>query len=315
MIQTRYGTARSLLIFRLMKNGWVLFLALLLASCAPDSDVPHDEECDHGSRAFHDKLPDFNPRLNLFIIGGGTKSDEMMSFLVDSCLRDEASTIAILPWASSEPDTSAWIASTQFERLTDMGVISFVTPPDSLSEQEVMQIQNADLIYMSGGDQSRFIEAVDRNPSVVKAIKWASVNGGCVAGTSAGAALMSKIMITGDQVRQPEYESTYRQLSTDNAVYSLGLGLIDNAIIDQHFIVRSRHNRLLTALHDRPGNIGIGVDESTALWINTGLATVVGERQVILYYPAEETKSLNDKIGLRGVTLDVLLPGEQIFLP
>jgi cyanophycinase len=302
-----------------MNKILILLIPVFFWGCAPEDEtyVETYDDCSgqHSSFAFNDKLPKFSERVNLFIIGGGRKSDDMMQYLLDSCLRPEASSIVILPWSSSEPDTAAWYARQQFEALSSLTITSFSQTPDSLSPNEVMQIRNADLIYLSGGDQSRFLEAISNRPDVKEAIAWASVNGGCVAGTSAGAALMSKVMITGDQKSQEEYERTYATINADNAIYAKGLGLIDGLIVDQHFLARSRHNRLLTALHDHPNNIGVGIDESTALWVNGAVCTVVGESQVLLFYPPEKSKIENGKIGLQGIRLDVLLPGEKILLP
>lgn len=70
-------------------------------------------------------------------------------------------------------------------------------------------------------------------------------------------------------------------------MYEKGLGFIQDGIIDQHFIVRSRYNRLITAMADYPGLWGMGVDEATAVWIQGNHAEVVGESQVVHISPFE----------------------------
>jgi len=296
-----------------MKVFGIFFFAFFLISCVPEVESADESGCENPNFGFKEKLPEFSQTSNLFIIGGGSRSEEMISFLVDSCLRPDASSIIILPWSSSEPDSSAWYAERQFVGFEGFDITSFIYP-DSLFEKEVMQIQNADLIYLTGGDQSLFLEVISERRDVKDAILWASKNGGCVAGTSAGAALMSKVMITGDQKLQEEYESTYSRIAYENGIYKEGLGLIEGVVIDQHFVARSRHNRLLTALHDHPAHIGLGIDESTALWLYNGLCRVIGESQVIRFSPPTKTSQVNQKIGLRGVGLDVFLPGEQFTL-
>ena len=60
------------------------------------------------------------------------------------------------------------------------------------------------------------------------------------------------------------------------------MGLIRSAIIDQHFIVRSRYNRLFSAIAKYPNLLGIGIDEATAILVEGNTATVCGESQVVV---------------------------------
>jgi cyanophycinase len=136
-----------------------------------------------------------------------------------------------------------------------------------------------------------------------------------VGGTSAGAAVMSKIMITGNELKHPEYNSTFRNLEAENIETKTGLGLITNVIIDQHFVKRSRYNRLLTAIIEFPEMIGIGIDESTAILVKGKTIEVVGESQVVvLKNPEESSKKHNDKLGAKGILIDIYLPGEIFTL-
>src|SRR6185369_16866409 len=75
-----------------------------------------------------------------------------------------------------------------------------------------------------------------------------------------------------------------------------GLGLIEHVIIDQHFIARSRYNRLISALHDYPGFLGIGIDESTAIIVDHKQIRVVGESQVLVF--STSSKMGNTSKGL-----------------
>ncbi|HBH23507.1 MAG TPA: cyanophycinase, partial [Cytophagales bacterium] len=63
-------------------------------------------------------------------------------------------------------------------------------------------IRNAKLIYISGGDQNRFMETV-KGTEIEKAISEAYKSSVLIAGTSAGAAVMSKMMITGNELKHP----------------------------------------------------------------------------------------------------------------
>jgi cyanophycinase len=89
-------------------------------------------------------------------------------------------------------------------------------------------------------------------------------------------------MITGDEVF-PAGDRSFGVLAEDNVVAVPGIGLLNNMIVDQHFLVRSRLNRLISVLLDTPEFLAAGIDEATALWIQPdGWAQVLGESQVIL---------------------------------
>ncbi len=104
-----------------------------------------------------------------------------------------------------------------------------------------------------------------------------------IAGTSAGAAVMSEVMLTGDAERwsrnqqDTSYKSTVDFIGSDNLEYGKGMGFLDSIIIDQHFIKRSRYNRLFSALLDYPEYTAIGIDESTALLVYGDNARVIGD--------------------------------------
>src|SRR5690606_3561987 len=90
-------------------------------------------------------------------------------------------------------------------------------------------------------------------------------------GTSAGAAVMSTPMITGDERHpggsRPDSTEPFMTIARDNIITSTGFGLIDGAILDQHFLRRKRHNRLVSAVLEHPKLLGVGIDESTALLV------------------------------------------------
>ncbi|GAB4247422.1 MAG: hypothetical protein Tsb0034_26650 [Ekhidna sp.] len=147
---------------------------------------------------------------------------------------------------------------------------------------------------------------------VKQAIHDAYRRGAIVAGTSAGAAMMSEVMITGDEKNYPEYSATFKNIEPDNIVTAPGLRLLTDAVVDQHFIKRSRYNRLISAVIDYPSLMGIGIDESTAILVDgNGKAEVVGENQVIVLRNAQKEKKLTgSKMGTTGMLMDVLLPGD-----
>lgn len=219
----------------------------------------------------------------LFIIGGGHRSDVLIDSMIAYSNLSEDNFAVVLPMASSVPDTAAYYGKLQFiDRGFEATAFKFEDGEEAISSQ-LDSLRNAALIYIPGGVQSRFMKVIEQNPGIGKAIKDAYKNGALIAGTSAGAAVMSKIMITGDQKKYPEYTSTFYHLEKDNLITDEGLGLIKDVIIDQHFVKRARNNRLLTAVMEYPDKVGIGIDESTAVVVSGNNATVVGESQVLVY--------------------------------
>jgi cyanophycinase len=112
-------------------------------------------------------------------------------------------------------------------------------------------IEQSHLVLLTGGDQRRLLGLIG-GTGLERALDHAyRVSGVCIAGTSAGAAAMSRNMLAGRSI-------------------SDGLGLLRGALIDQHFSQRRRLDRLATAVARHPQLIGIGVDEDTALVISRG---------------------------------------------
>jgi cyanophycinase len=245
----------------------------------------------------------------LFIIGGGSRPLSLMEGVARRLPNPDA-LVLVMPMASSQPDTSMKYGMRPLVELGLTNVKPMHVSAEKVTDAQLDSIRTAAGFYLCGGDQARFMAAVDDR--IIGAIQTAYQNGAVVSGSSAGAAMMSQVMITGDQLREPEYESTYRRIKTDNGVYGEGLGLMPHAIIDQHFVERSRYNRALTALHDFPGLPVIGIGESTALVVEPNAVTVEGESQVVVFWPAETRSDTAGRIGIAELQMDVLLPGDRI---
>ncbi|WP_028871617.1 cyanophycinase [Psychroserpens burtonensis] len=265
--------------------------------------------------AFQSSAQNFDIKGKLFIIGGGSRPASMLDRMVKESGIDKEGYGVVLPMSSSEPDSSAYYATSQFYKqgVTNIYGLNFVKL-EELKASKLDSIRNAKLIYISGGDQNRFMDIVG-GTDIEKAIHDAYKNGSLIAGTSAGAAVMSKMMITGSELKHPEYASTFRHLESENIETKTGLGLITTIIVDQHFVKRSRYNRLLTAIIEYPQLVGIGIDESTAVLVSGKQMEVVGESQVIVFKNPEQSKNtFNDKIGAQGILLNIYLPGETFTI-
>ncbi len=282
----------------------IVLILLLTSSCSP---VPAGKVT---TRSTH-------PSGKLFIIGGGDRPASMVQKMIQASGIYEEGYAIVLPMSSSIPDTSAYYGMLQFQKLgiENIAAFNFADNTTTTVKQKLDSLRNAALIYITGGVQSRFMKAVRNTPGLKPAIEKAYANGALIAGTSAGAAVMSEIMITGEQKKYPEYTSTFYHLEANNIDTAKGIGLITGVIIDQHFVTRARNNRLLTAVMEFPDHIGIGIDESTAIIVADDSVKVVGKSQVLVYRNLSgQARTENGKIAAKNIRVDIYLPGETFLI-
>ncbi|MGC9343974.1 MAG: cyanophycinase [Bacteroidales bacterium] len=278
-----------------MKKSFLLFfVTVFFISCT--SEPTNNEPVSEGS---------------LFIIGGGSRPPEMVKDMIHLSGVDTAGYIVILPMASANKDTAFYYSSRQFREQGIENIYDLRSGRQGLNSEKLEMLINASMIYISGGSQGRFMDSV-RNTNVFDAIHDAYKRGAMIAGTSAGAAVQSKLMITGDQKKHPVYTGYFETIEADNMILKEGLGLIESIIVDQHFIQRQRLNRLIAVILENPSKIGVGIDESTAIHVMGDSAKVYGVSQVIvLENPSDEIKSQNGLLGGKDLSLSVYLPGEK----
>jgi cyanophycinase len=253
---------------------------------------------------------------SLFIIGGGHKSKELMQQLVATAQLTSNDYIAFLPMATQEPDTSYYYIKEDFAGVCNNKVCNFnFTKNDINKTSWIDSVKKAKIIYLGGGDQSRFMNIVLHTP-IQTAIQEAYKNGAIVAGTSAGAAMMAHYMITGNQLLgDTTYESTFPKLWAGNLEITEGLSLIDSAIIDMHFVARSRYNRLLTAIAKYPTLPCIGIDEGTAIIVHNNNVKVAGTSQVIVFSdPQNLSVTKKDYIKFDDVKMSIYTEGDEFEL-
>ncbi len=127
-------------------------------------------------------------------------------------------------------------------------------------------IEQATAVWITGGNQNFLCERY-LGTRVEDALQRLLARGGVVGGTSAGAAIMSRSMIAGGK---------------HDPIMATGFGLLPGTIIDQHFLRRNRGDRLDAALRYRPGHVGIGIDEETALVCRPNMYEVIGNSDVVM---------------------------------
>jgi cyanophycinase len=207
----------------------------------------------------------------IILVGGGTRPPEAMKRFVN--WSGEEKSILIITWGSEEPEARFnWLREDLIPYTSN---IIHAARPDTVENKQkfLQQLQSASGVFFSGGDQNRIMDILE-DRELFDAIKNKFSSGTVFGGTSAGTAVAADIMFTG----------TADLTIIDGAKVETrkGLGFLPNLIIDQHYIVRHRHNRLFGLMLQHPDKVGLGIDEDTAVAItNQTCAEVLGATQVI----------------------------------
>lgn len=211
--------------------------------------------------------------------------------------------LVLIPTASVTSDFgdySAWLDYWASFQWRDVHVIHSRTREEAMQDETSRRIlENATAVWMSGGDQSRLADRYAGTP-IERGLMSVLARGGIVGGTSAGAAITSSIMISGGW-NDPQLKQ--------------GFSILSKAIVDQHFTQKRRFERLAKAVQSNPNRLGIGVDESTGLFISENRVRVVGDGAVFLFRHAtsvsSETPSMQENAFL-SIQTAKLLPGDEI---
>lgn len=240
----------------------------------------------------------------LFIVGGGKISDALRKEAI-ALAGGAKARVAIFAQASREKN-----AGPETAKLFDACGAGQVDVVDLDAKTKARQlVAKATLIWFGGGSQNRLMEELKR-ADLVDAIRTRWREGAVVGGTSAGAAVMSKLMITGD-----EYERG--RITASSTALGDGLGLLDGAIVDQHFVARGRFPRLLSAVLDHPEQLGIGIDESTAAIVEGDTLRVSGDSHVLVFDARAATcakATPGELVGAEDIRFHVLRPGTKLRL-
>jgi cyanophycinase len=257
--------------------------------------------------------PDPGP---LVIIGGGHRPAYLMEQIVELAGGEDCRMV-VIPMASSQPLETALYQSWQLEEAgcPDVDFVRFdriTANHDSI----VSALDDVTGIFFSGGSQSRLTGHM-LGTRMLERVREIHQEGGVVAGTSAGAAVMSELMITGDERLYPDAERSFTTIEKDNIVTTPGFGFVTRAIIDQHFIARQRENRLISLVLERPELLGIGIDESTAIIVDGAAFEVLGENTVMVFDAGDAAAIGTDADGDlwgHGLTLHLLQSGQRYDL-
>ena len=222
----------------------------------------------------------------------------------------EKAEVLIVPVASDYPEFAADVYTQAFRNLG-------VANPRVLratSRQDVFQANPDELldgvtgVFITGGDQMRLVSLLGGTELAAKLRQMVRETPLVLAGTSAGAAGMSTSMIVRGESTSHPHKGAVK--------LSPGLGFLKNIIIDQHFTERGRISRLITSVSYNPYNLGIGIDENTAIILDgQGVLEVFGNGSVtivdgskITYNEIAEVPE-DDSFSVCGVQLHILRDG------
>lgn len=183
--------------------------------------------------------------------------------------------ILIIPIASEFPEVAAQVYTDVFNALGAASVQTLNVPNRSSAlDIDPDLLETVTGVFMSGGDQARLSEKLGGTP-FADSLKTRAIEKRLVlAGSSAGAAGMSTSMIVRGVPAAAPHAGSIR--------LSPGLGILGNVVIDQHFTQRHRLSRLITAVSYNPANLGIGIDEDTAIILHEGMLEVIGSGTVTI---------------------------------
>lgn len=275
----------------------VVLAAVALSACAPKEPAPAAAR----------------PKGYLFIVGGGDRDEPLMRRYVELAKRGGPAKIVVFTMASGVPlETGPGLVAELKGYGVEDAAYFHLTREEALDPAKVKILDGVTGVWFSGGDQAKQTAVLLGTPLHRKMLELYA-EGCLLGGTSAGAAVMSEFMITGNEKRANNEEGTWEVIWADNIHHSEGFGFVKNAVIDQHFVTRRRHNRLISVVLENPTLVGVGIEESTAVLVRPdGKYEVLGEGQVIVYdaRQAATAKSPDGHLGGHGLTMHVLLAGD-----
>jgi len=283
-----------------------LLALAILQGCSPGEVQDHDEGAVVPGR--------------LVIVGGALQSDNAAVYSAVLEARHGSGPLCVIPTASSDPSEAiegAVATLTQYGGIgSAKGVLLSTDEPERARDPAVAsELTECSGFYFTGGSQSRILDVFLPEGDTTEAYRalwqrWRE--GAVVAGSSAGAAMMSRVMISGGSSEEAVNLGVADAQDADGVRLRPGMGFFE-PILDQHFLARGRIGRLIVAVIDEAApQIGLGIDENTALVVDGESAVVVGASGVVLVDGrASQTLGPNRASGL---TVSLIGAGDTVDL-
>jgi cyanophycinase len=253
------------------------------------------------------------PRGCLIIIGGGEDKKDDRVILREVARHIRGGKLVLATVASHQPEGYFADYEAGFKDL-DVGELVELYVEDrheAMDREKLSVLDDAAGIFFSGGDQLRITSQIG-DTGIEAKVRGIYERGGVVAGTSAGASVMSETMLVKGASKE-----THR---IGDLHMAPGMGLIRNVIIDQHFAERGRMGRLLGAVAHNPRVLGLGIDENTAVVVEDDTFTVIGSGGVyvvdgtdVTYCNVAEARA-DCALSMHDVRVHVLSSGDGFDL-
>jgi cyanophycinase len=211
----------------------------------------------------------------LVIIGGHEDHDGDMIILKEVASHIPDGRLILATIASHEPAGYLEKYRTSFGKLGIKQVTELYIDDrmEASRQDKLKELDGVRAVFFSGGDQLRITSQIG-DTSIDDRVHEIYKSGGLIAGTSAGASMMSETMLVRGQ--------SAASFRIGDVRMAPGLGLLPNVIIDQHFAERGRIGRLIGAVSQNPRVLGIGIDEDTAIVVQGERFRVIGSGAVYL---------------------------------
>ncbi|MEZ0224075.1 MAG: cyanophycinase [Alphaproteobacteria bacterium] len=252
--------------------------------------------------------------MTLIAIGGAEEKTGDMDVLkrVLAEAKGAASRVHVITTATGYPEE---VGQTYRDTFRLLGIDCEVTHISSRAEagdvELLKQIGAADVVFFTGGDQLKLATILDGTP-FLEAVRERHESGAVVAGTSAGAAVMSQLMIYGGD---PE-----KGMQKGEIALTAGFSLAPDIVFDTHFMNRGRLSRLFNVIAMAPCKTGIGLDEDTAIILrNDGEMEVAGSGAVTVVNGKSLTSNVTaiergEEIIATGYSVTTLTSGQKFRL-
>ncbi len=205
--------------------------------------------------------------------------------------------IGIIPAASREP---AVVGDRYYQIFTGMGAAQVqvldIRHREECDEARWLEaLADCTGVFVTGGDQVRLCELLGGTYLVKNIKEGLAKNELVLAGTSAGAAMMGEDMIAGG--------SSGESPNATLVDLAIGLGIVPELLVDQHFHNRNRMARLLSAIAVHPNRLGVGIDEDTCIaMVGDGTFEVLGKGTITVVDPGELTHTKkSNKLDVAGL--------------
>lgn len=197
----------------------------------------------------------------LIIIGGSEDKATGGAILKRVARLAKNGCLVIATVASQDPEALAKKYTKVFKELgvQEIDVLDVRMREDATKPEHVEKVEKASVIFFTGGDQLRITSQIGDSP-VFSCMHERYKEGLSIVGTSAGAAAMPATMLISGQGDKSSHISALGMAP--------GLNFIDGVVIDSHFAERGRMGRLLGAVSQNPANLGLGIDEDTAIVVS-----------------------------------------------